>query len=146
MLRYVFTLLLTLSLTTNGYCQGTAVGPDGKPMSVDLAKACSDPATIFLVVQKPSEFKTGRKALVASLNEKVTLPKKARGTIFVMFLINCKGEASGFIIPKADDAAIAKDVVEALTEIQGWQAGLQNEKPVDTYKTISLGYKKGRFN
>lgn len=115
-------------------------------MSVDLEKACSDPATIFLVVEKPSEFKAGRKALIAALNEKVTLPKKARGTVFVMFLINCKGEASGFIIPKADDPAIAKQVMEALTEIQGWQAGRQKERPVDTYKTISLGYKKGRFN
>ncbi|MCE7990871.1 MAG: hypothetical protein HEP71_02785 [Roseivirga sp.] len=114
-------------------------------MKVDLAEACSNPPTIFMVVQKPAELKAGRKALIAALNEKVTLPKKAKGNVILMFLINCKSEASGFIIPKADDIDIAKEVIEALTEIQGWQAGLQNEKPVDMYEMISLAYKRGRF-
>lgn len=145
MLRHLVALILFISFTNNGFCQGSAIGPDGKPMSVDLTMACSDPPAIFLVLEKPSGYKEGRKALIAALNEKVTLPKKVRGNVILMFLINCKGEASGFIVPKADDADIAKEVIEALTEIQGWQAGQQKEKPVDTYKTLSLGYKKGRF-
>ncbi len=145
MKKNLFILGIMTLLSFNLCAQGGFMDGNGNKAKVDLAGACSNPHQIFMVTEKSAELKDGRKNLIRLLNEQTELNRKARGQMFLSFLINCKGEASGFIAIKADDQEIAKRAIEALNKIQGWNAAQQKNKPVDSYKMLNLEYKKGRF-
>ncbi len=110
---------------------------------VDVTEVC-DKDNIFTVIEIPAIYRGGDKSLVYDVNKKLSLDKRVNGTIYLQFIINCRGKACSFKVLRG----IGKETDEVLLNIvhglQNWRPAFYINKYVDSQKTIAFHIKKGK--
>jgi protein TonB len=79
------------------------------------------------------------------LKELYALDKGINGTVYVRFIVNCRGEAVDHKILRGLDEETDRLVIEKLKSLQAWTPGRQRKRIIDCYYSIVIRLKKGRF-
>ncbi|MEN7548832.1 hypothetical protein AAG747_13000 [Rapidithrix thailandica] len=110
---------------------------------VDLSQACNQDS-IYLFVTKEPTYKPGMDALEETLNNELQFDKKLRYSAHLMFLINCEGQASGFIHTDRENSEYIEKVIAILDESQEWDSAKIGNRNVDRYMHMILVLKQGK--
>jgi hypothetical protein len=144
----LLTVLFLANLTIHAQSGFKIRDKDGKIVEerlVDLSHACKKDS-VFAILSKQPEFKNGTNALIDSLNSKITIDPKLKCNIYIMFLVNCNGNASGFVTSDTKNVTLSSDIINVLKSLQFWiPAELQNKERVDCYKNLFVEIKKGKI-
>jgi hypothetical protein len=112
-------------------------------IKIDLSEACNKDKTSWTVQDLP-EYVGGNKKLIGDLNHLLTIDKDLTGKCYVSFLINCEGEASGFVITEGNtNNDLNKKIIESLVKLQNWKPGKYKNEDVDCTYTLRLVFKDG---
>jgi len=111
---------------------------------VDIAQACNKDS-VYLV--NTAEFAGGISKFTELLNNQIVIDKKLKGKIEIKFLVNCKGEASGYVttdyLNGSYDGKFNIEILEVFDLNQKWNPAMINGKAVDSFKILEFRIKKG---
>lgn len=113
------------------------------PASADTLGPCS-PGVVFLVVDKKPEYKGGLSALESEINAVYKPDINIDGTVYVQFIINCKGYVSSVQVKRGLNTEIDSTLVKELMRLQNWQPGYK--QVAENYNMrLSLRIKSGKI-
>lgn len=110
----------------------------------DVSEACG--RVVYLMLTQSAKYKRSTRKLRKALNKKIDMPRRVNKEVAVRFLVNCKGEASGFVTSKNIEGHLADKIIEAFDEIQNWKPGIRRNKPTDMEVILLLDFKNGRID
>ncbi len=121
----------------NGWAQAN------KPVlpSVDTAKefAC------VYTVEPIAEFEGGQKAMFQFLSNNLKFPKDTnanrKGTVFVGFVVNSKGEITNVEVKRGLTPRLNEEAIRVVKLMNGkWKPGKRNGQPEDTKFTLPIKF------
>jgi hypothetical protein len=106
------------------------------------SEACDTTLTYWAVETLP-EYKGGFEKLLRDLNTNLNLEKHLNGRCRIDFMINCKGETSGFKFDSSFDKEFGNKFTKTFSELQNWKAGKYRNENVDCSYTLILRIDNG---
>ncbi len=100
---------------------------------------------IFYIVEEPAEFPGGDKALYKYISNSVKYPVIAQengiqGKVYVKFVVNEQGVASGAEILRGVDASLDKEALRVINSLPKFKPGKQRGRPVKVYYNAVINF------
>ena len=148
MLKIKFIILVFLLCGASNFLSGQEIKitHEDKWTNYELkgSGACDD-EVIFTIVNEMPKYKPGFEQLALDLKNEFTIDKKVKEAILLRLTINCAGEIIKISNLKNNQSKYAEQIINKIIELENWQAGLHQKRPVNCYKTIGITIKRGKI-
>lgn len=99
--------------------------------------------TVLFAAEQMPKYPGGEKALRETIAKNIVYPESAKknkvsGTVYLRFVVTKTGEVSHAEIMRGVHPDIDKEALRAINELERFEPGLQDEKPVDVYYMIPI--------
>ena len=95
---------------------------------------------IFTIVETMPEYPGGNEALKKYIDENTRYYSSAKGTVYVSYVVNKKGEVVDVKLAKGIYIHADTNALQVVRSITGYKAGIQREVPVNVRFTIGVKY------
>jgi hypothetical protein len=102
---------------------------------VTIKSGACDTTLTYWAVETLPEYKGGFEKLLRDLNTNLNLEKHLNGRCRIDFMINCKGETSGFKFDSSFDKEFGNKFTKTFS--QNWKAGKYRNENVDCSYTLN---------
>jgi hypothetical protein len=133
-ITFIFFLLMNF-----GFAQ---VDAEKKAINTQTVNPCGNES--FTVVRLQPEFKGGLDKLSTSLTKRVKPDSKIQGSVYLKFVVNCKGMALDFKIDRGLNNDLNKKLITALEDLQKWEPGYTNVA-VNTLMSMQFDIENGQI-
>jgi hypothetical protein len=133
-ITFIFFLLMNF-----GFTQVESEKTDNK---VQMVNPCENDS--FTSVRLKPEFKGGLHKLSTSLTKQVKPESKIQGSVYLKFVVNCKGKALDFKVDRGLNEDLNKKLITALEDLQKWEPGYTSVA-VNTLMSMQFDIENGQI-
>jgi protein TonB len=108
-------------------------------------KPVDNTAIPFALLQNPPEFPGGMSGLMKYIGRNIKYPVIAveqgiKGTVYVNFIVNKKGEVSDITLLRGVDSVLDKEALRVIGTLPKWKPGMQNGASVNVSYQVPIKF------
>jgi hypothetical protein len=111
--------------------------------SIDTIGPCN-PNAIFVELNNKPQYNNGLSSLESEMDAVYKPDINIYGTVFVQFVVNCKGKVSGIKVLRGLNSETDSKIANEIMLLQNWKPGYQ-QVPVDYLMRLSIGIKNSKI-